>query len=181
MRFPGLLLLGAIVSSNGQVQSPPPPPPRALSQPPVLPLASTPYSRQPWTPPADDPTHLLSSACFDPSKGAPSTAAMGQDADGNLLLTSVDGADIFLNGVPVVSPSTHQAPPAPLCQAGNKHFRPIYPTSTDIIGIIPADQGDHVTGTAVCTCAFHGHPYTPTRTRTAILLSAPSPSPCSIH
>ena len=56
----------------------------------------------------------FSSACFDPSKGAPSTAAMGQDADGNLLLTSVDGADVFLNGVPVVTPSTHQAPP-PLC------------------------------------------------------------------
>lgn len=34
---------------------------------------------------------------------ATATAALGQDADGNLVLRSVDGGDIFLNGFPVSS------------------------------------------------------------------------------
>ena len=69
---------------------------------------------------------------------------MGQDADGNLVLTSVDGADVFLNGIPVVSPSTLKHP-APPCQAGNnstvyKRFRHTYITQPPPrIGIIPAD------------------------------------------
>ena len=36
------------------------------------------------------------------------TAAVGQAADGNLVLTSVDGADVFLNGIPVVSSSARR-------------------------------------------------------------------------
>ena len=28
---------------------------------------------------------------------------VGQDSDGNLVLTSADGADVFVNGIPIVS------------------------------------------------------------------------------
>ena len=101
-----LLLLSVIAPSNGQVHTAATHFHIMNSAPSSEPLLFFSLRRHPTGPKHQSIYKMCAAAWAVHTPQASPAAAVGQDTDGNLILTSGYGGDIFLNDIHVVSQST---------------------------------------------------------------------------